>query len=87
MRGKFIVVITIGLLVISAGLTSAGDKDKPKTGKAGFTKIFNAKDLSGWEGDPAFWSVENARIVAGVKPRLHLKNRVKACRNNVYEGK
>ncbi len=27
-----------------------------------FTELFNGKDLSHWEGDPAFWSVEDSAI-------------------------
>lgn len=29
----------------------------------GFKKIFNGKDLSGWNGDPRLWSVQNGAIV------------------------
>src|SRR6266536_1705265 len=28
----------------------------------GFADLFNGKDLSRWEGDPAFWSVQNGAI-------------------------
>jgi hypothetical protein len=33
-------------------------------GEAGFTELFNGKDLSGWDGDPKLWKVENG-IVEG----------------------
>jgi len=33
----------------------------------GFVALFNGKDLSGWEGDPALWSVENG-VVIGTNP-------------------
>lgn len=29
----------------------------------GFTKIFNGKDLTGWDGNPKLWSVENGAII------------------------
>lgn len=29
----------------------------------GFKQIFNGKDLDGWDGDPALWSVENGCLV------------------------
>jgi len=29
----------------------------------GFVSIFNGKDLTGWEGNPALWKVENGAIV------------------------
>src|SRR5688572_13704925 len=28
----------------------------------GFKSLFNGKDLSGWEGDPAYWSVKDGVI-------------------------
>lgn len=31
--------------------------------ETGFTPVFNGKTLDGWEGDPAFWRVENGAIV------------------------
>ena len=37
-------------------LLSAADKD-------GFTPLFNGKNLDGWDGDPALWSVQNGVIV------------------------
>jgi hypothetical protein len=30
--------------------------------EAGFTPIFNGKDLSGWEGEPGYWSVQDGAI-------------------------
>lgn len=35
---------------------------------AGFLSIFDGKTLAGWEGDPAFWRVENGAIVAESTP-------------------
>ncbi len=31
--------------------------------KAGFTSIFNGKDLTGWDGDSKYWKVEDGAIV------------------------
>ena len=33
----------------------------------GFTSMFNGKDLSGWDGMPEFWKVENGAIVGETK--------------------
>jgi hypothetical protein len=33
----------------------------------GFKKIFNGKDLKGWEGDPKLWKVENGEIVGNTE--------------------
>ena len=30
--------------------------------------LFNGKDLSGWDGNPDFWSVENGVIVGETTP-------------------
>ena len=35
----------------------------PAIGAASFQPLFNGKDLSGWDGDPALWKVENGTIV------------------------
>ena len=34
----------------------------PDDGEEGFTPIFNGKDLTGWDGNPKFWSVKNGAI-------------------------
>ena len=33
-----------------------------RAAEAGFKSIFNGKDLTGWEGEPGFWSVEDGAI-------------------------
>lgn len=33
-----------------------------------FTPIFDGKSLKGWDGDPAFWRVQNGAIVGETKP-------------------
>src|SRR5262245_38218583 len=30
---------------------------------AGFTQIFDGTSMKGWEGDPAFWRIENGELV------------------------
>jgi hypothetical protein len=35
-----------------------------QNGADGKVEIFNGKDLSGWQGDPKFWSVQDGEIVA-----------------------
>jgi hypothetical protein len=44
------------LLLFSAVPAPAADVEE------GFTPIFNGKDLTGWEGEPGFWSVEDGAI-------------------------
>ncbi len=42
-------------------------EDKP-------TSLFNGKDLAGWEGDPAVWSVEDGAIVGRTTAEKPIKN-------------
>jgi hypothetical protein len=35
--------------------------------EAGFAKIFDGVSLKGWDGDPAFWRVENGAIVGQIE--------------------
>src|SRR5262245_2286044 len=44
------------LALLAADVARADDE-------AGFVKIFNGKDLTGWDGDPRFWSVTDGCIV------------------------
>jgi hypothetical protein len=49
----------------------AAAADQPE---AGFTPLFNGTDLSGWDGDPAFWSVQEGAITGRTtleKPAKH----------------
>ena len=43
----------------------------------GFVPIFNGKDLSGWEGEAGFWSVEDGAITGQTTPE-------KPCRHSTY---
>jgi len=54
MRKARIDLLIIFLLLIGAISAYAEDD--------GFKSIFNGKDLSGWDGDPQFWSVEDGAI-------------------------
>lgn len=39
----------------------------------GYVKIFNGKNLEGWEGDPTYWSVRNGVMTGEVTPETILK--------------
>jgi len=47
----------LGLIILAPAI-GAQDSKAPE----GFTQIFNAKDLTGWEGDNKFWSVNDGAI-------------------------
>jgi hypothetical protein len=40
----------------------------------GFTPIFDGKTLSGWEGDPKYWRVEDASMVGEITPETVIKS-------------
>lgn len=50
----------------TAGVIRAADEE-------GFEPIFNGRDLSGWEGDEEYWSVEDGAITARTTPDNLLK--------------
>jgi type 1 glutamine amidotransferase len=51
-----ILAFALAAIALSALPVAAADDD------AGFKPIFNGKDLSGWDGRPEFWSVEDGAI-------------------------
>lgn len=51
--------IALGLLL--CGLMAFAQTTTPKLEK-GFKYIFNGKDLTGWDGDPKHWSVEDGSL-------------------------
>lgn len=48
---------------------SAPEGDEP-----GFQPIFNGRTLEGWDGDPAYWRVENGSLVGEITPDTVLKS-------------
>jgi hypothetical protein len=58
MKSKMFSVIVLGA-VFFANVASVYAADK----NAGFTRIFNGKDLTGWTGNPELWSVKDGAIV------------------------
>lgn len=56
------------LIVISCKTPGLNYSDKGK-----FVKIFDGKTLNGWEGDPAYWRVENGNLVGEITPATLLK--------------
>ena len=65
----------LALLITLAGYglsqVYAQDKTKkPAARQTGFKSIFNGKDLTGWEGDPAYWTVEDGAITGTTDGKL-----------------
>jgi hypothetical protein len=55
------------LILLALTASSSLGKEKPH-------EIFNGKDLKGWEGDPALWSVEDGAIVGRTTAENPIKN-------------
>ena len=55
--------------LLIACLTSAwlGFSTEPTQAEEGFDSLFNGRDLTGWDGDPRFWSVEDGAITGRTK--------------------
>ena len=65
------IIIMAMMVLLASSCTTSG---QGKSNKTGFVKIFDGKTLNGWEGDPAYWSVENGNLVGQITPSTLLKN-------------
>src|SRR5437660_812454 len=65
-------VTSIGLLT-SCALALLTPTSHAAT-EEGFTPIFNGKDLTGWDGNPALWSVKDGAIVGQTSEANPIKN-------------
>jgi hypothetical protein len=65
--------IIFSLLFIYCGSLAYCQKNIQKKTSKGFTKIFDGKTLSGWEGDPLYWRAENGNLVGEITPETLLK--------------
>jgi len=66
----YLILAFLPLFIILAGYKMA-DNNGPR--QKGFVQIFDGKTLNGWEGDPAYWRVENGNIVGEITPATLLK--------------
>lgn len=69
-------------LIVSAGqhqpvpyVPKQSDRPSPIEGdEPGFSPIFDGKTLSGWDGDPTYWKVENGVLVGEITPSTIVKS-------------
>jgi hypothetical protein len=69
--------ITVFLFLFVAGVLLSGGCKTAATAqgkKDGFKTIFDGKTLTGWEGDPNYWSVENGNLTGTITADKLLKN-------------
>ena len=57
-------ILFVLALFVVACIAPFGYAEELKSDKDGFVPLFNGKDLTGWEGNPDIWRVENGCIVA-----------------------
>ena len=60
------------LLVTTLSLTSPRILAAAPESEEGFVSIFNGRDLSGWDGKPGWWRVEDGAITGESTPEKHL---------------
>jgi hypothetical protein len=66
-------LLTGAMLLAPAVLLFGADVDhmtllEDRAGEKGFLRIFNGKDLTGWEGNPKLWSVKDGAITGQTTP-------------------
>lgn len=64
MTGRLPMIVAIAACTLVADFRMARGADA----EAGFTPMFNGKDLAGWEGMPGWWTVEDGAITAQSTP-------------------
>ena len=54
--------LSLALALVAGAFVAAFESAQAAPAEAGFTSIFNGTDLTGWEGNPKFWSVGDGAI-------------------------
>jgi len=65
--------LLMGILPLFISLAGYKMVDFNEAKQKGFVQIFDGKTLNGWEGDSAYWRVENGNIVGEITPSTLLK--------------
>ncbi|WP_158856197.1 3-keto-disaccharide hydrolase [Lunatibacter salilacus] len=61
------------LVLFFLTVSSCQSSKQPSNSMDGFEPIFDGQSLNAWEGDPAYWRVENGTLVGEVTPSTLLK--------------
>jgi hypothetical protein len=66
------IVLSLAFLVLGLGYSNrtGGDDQSEVKPPEGFTAIFNGKDLSGWDGSPRYWKVEDGCLTGSADGTL-----------------
>jgi len=65
-KNNVVLILIFGL--ITASLVGNGKVALAADSSEGWVSIFNGKDLTGWDGDPRFWSVKDGAIHGETTP-------------------
>jgi hypothetical protein len=76
-----VVALSIALMITACKNSEQADEDESETEASagengndeGFVQIFDGKSLQGWEGDTAYWRVEDGALVGEITPSTLLK--------------
>ena len=71
-----VVVGCVLITLICPPRTASAQQTYPTTApasEAGFESIFDGKSLTGWDGDPKFWRVEDGALVGEITPGNEIK--------------
>src|SRR3954471_22548722 len=64
---KRMMLLSVAMVLAWAMMARAEEKiDAPKNEEGAYV-LFNGKDLTGWEGDPKFWSVKDGTITGSTR--------------------
>jgi len=66
------ILFLLGLIACAAGAQPVMPVAAPND-ETGFVPIFDGKTLTGWDGDPVYWKVENGAILGTITPETLVK--------------
>src|SRR5690554_2924484 len=58
---RFCAIVALPTVIFLGSCSSLNTSKKAK--KDGFVQLFNGENLEGWEGDPAYWRIENGNLI------------------------
>ncbi len=70
MRLYSIMVLPLYLIITSCGSSDASKENEKITtaDKDGYVQLFDGKTLNGWEGDAAYWRIEDGIVIGEITP-------------------
>src|SRR2546423_13199823 len=85
MKRAMLMSLTIVLALAMTARSEDKKIDAPKNDDGAYV-LFNGKDLSGWEGDPKFWSVKDGCITGSTRENKTAGNTFLIWRGGTVKG-